>query len=1735
MMNEPLSSHLEMVTYNKNALNNLRRAIVLGQGQFSLILARVNYRHLRQVLLQEIAQHLRVSIVALPPTASRLRDMLLPAAALASQPIVPPQALMITGLEDILALEPLLKSANLGRDELPKTFQHPVVLWVNDTILQQLNRYAPDLKSFAATPIRFEYPIRALIAALTAQANSTFHQLLETKQNSQNSPHPAYITSGDLLLPQELVFALDQLDLAPKSQDLTVDKALTADLLFLQARNLQQQGEWLRSRSYYENSLTYWQTLHPPGIPLFSTSLTALDKQAILLFHLGLWWRNYSSKPKNKGQNQGQNREQNEHQNYEKARQYFESCLATFWQQNRPDRVGQFMVSLAEVLRKLEDWPALTALAQTGITLHQQDPIQLARHYGYLAEVALARAQVEPLNSDLNNPLSDDLNEAKSFAEQALALHKSQLDTPRLRHAQGRYRYLLATAQQLQGQPEQALAQLEIAKLETNPRYDLELYRNILDRLWHLYFEHKRYAQAFEIKLAQRRVDNLFGLRAFIGASPIQPLPIQPPPIESLSSVAKTIGSADFLTAPSPYLSLEEQHLAAEIKASGRLPDIEALIGRLSQPRYPIVVIHGQSGVGKSSMLRAGLVPRLRSLTSEGRGTLPVLINSYGDWMAQVEGAIAQSDTSISSTSSTRPTINPTLIDRLKLAPQEQYQQIVLIFDQFEDFFYERSEIEDRRELYIFLRDCLELPYIKVVLSLREDFLHYLLEWDRNADLSIIDNDILSKEIRYYLGNLMPKAAENLIRYLTQSAAWELEEGLITALVDDLVTQAGDVRPIEMQLVGAQLQREGITTLAAYQQLGRSPKNKLLKNFVSSVVHDCGPENSSIAQAVLYLLSEGHNRPLKSYLEIEEALVLANMTTEYKQIEEQISKDLIALKGDREVYHGSAEESTEENAKENSGESNNSISLSQLPLVLHILMGSGLIFEVPEVSGVRYQLAHEYIASLVQQQPSDFIEAIKTERQRLRLTEEQLRQALAAQSDSAVQTTLARQQTKIAEIKALISSAQSLHLSGHDLEALAKAMQAASQITDSHDPLLKMQAALRLDASLRESREKNELTGHRDWVLAVDCSPSFLPFMATADLAPSVDITHLIASGSEDSTIKLWDHRGRLIQTLSGHQAGVVDVRFSPDGAYLASASLDHTVRLWGPQGEFIRAIEHPAASVTSISFSPTEPILAASYSDSDVRLWRLDGTLVSTLQGHEDWARTVAFSPDGQIVATGGEDQTVRLWTLAGDMLQVLRGYRGWVRSVAFSPDGQTVICAGDASSLRLWTIDGRKLKTFYGHEDWVRSVAFSPDGQRIASASDDQTVRIWRLDGTVEQIFDQRSSVHSLAWSADGASVVSGGDDDQVHIWRLMGPSASIGYGHVGIVWGARWGTGNQPTGSQTAGNQENKILSAGGDDTIRLWRDNGELLKSIEGHQRSVHSAVWSPKGDTFASASADHSVRLWTGAGDLIAVLSGHESSVWQVAYSPDGRWLASVSSDRTLRLWTAPEGELIQTWTGHTDTIWHVSISPDGQHLATASEDGTLRLWHRDQGLLQTLADHAGGVWCTRFSADGRWLASGGADSVIRLWSIKSINQPPSHGSNPHNQSDQSLLIESNPWLLRGHRDWIRSLSFDPQGAFLASGSDDGALRLWSLPAAGEATIGQMLLPPLTGHEGVVWDVDFDSTGERIVSASGDGTVRIWDLRLAALMEKGCDWLKDWLLAKPELAKQICKAVDEDIF
>jgi tetratricopeptide (TPR) repeat protein len=908
-------SQAEILDHNQEALTELERSVKLRPNRFSLILAKCNYSRLRGIMSEHLRQTVGAVELALPKTMGTLRQTI---ASDVQEPF--PPALLVSGLEAVADVEDIITAANLGRDELRKRFPFPIVLWVNDRILQLINRYAPDLKSIATTPIAFDYPPGELVHSLHQGANDLFATML-TLGDESSYPEKAPRYRHGSTLRTELDFALQ--DIAQTHDSL--DQELQASLDFLKGRDAFARGDMIVARFHFERSLSHWQTLAPsssgqpqpssdastagssasstlapsPLNPLRAKSPTPQEKQAVLLFYLGATWRSMAVL-----------RRAFYRQSLQQAEGYFRRCIEVLRRETRTDVLGKFIHALAEVYEKLESWRDLEATAREGITLHRGDPVRLARDHGYLAEVALARGHPQT---------------AKQQAEQALHILKV---ADALQTGQGGanafdlavadqfqrswYLYLLAKVEIALGQSDRAISLLKAACEQAQPKQDLVLYRRILETLRQQYYAQKDYQAAFHIKLKQRQVETRFRLRAFIGAGQIQPYESLLPGIPD--------GSTQAL-------------LATEIRASGRQADVNALTRRLADPRFPLVVVHGPSGVGKSSILFAGLIPALWRSFPEGRSTLPVLVKSYRDWPEAINQAVEvslqqQQGRVPDETILLLPPMSPNrLVEHLQSLVSEDFLQVVLLFDQFEEFFVEAADLSQRLEFYQFLTDCLNAPFIKVVLSLREDYLHYLLEIERGFDLDIINNDILTRDQRYYLGHLQADDARMLINRLTNEASFPLDPNLVEQLVADLSTELGEVRPIELQVVGAQLQREGIQTLDQYVALGDHPKAKLAQRFLDAVIQDCGPENIPLANLVLYLLTDEDRdhrlyRPQKTREALEEEL------------------DLMEVAYD----------------------------LDQLDLVLEILVGSGLVFILPDAPTDRYQLVHDYLVSYVRQE-----------------------------------------------------------------------------------------------------------------------------------------------------------------------------------------------------------------------------------------------------------------------------------------------------------------------------------------------------------------------------------------------------------------------------------------------------------------------------------------------------------------------------------------------------------------------------------------------------------------------------------------------------------------------------------------------------------------------------------------------------------------------------------------------
>ncbi|MEH2351263.1 MAG: hypothetical protein V7K55_25310 [Nostoc sp.] len=1656
---------------NQHTLQRLIRAIALSEGQFALILVRCNYGQLREQMLENIrsiTKDINIREIVLNPSTTSLHNTIVSELSLDNPAVVTdslPASVMVFGLESAIDLENLLTGINQARDIYAATFPFSVVLWLQDEVASLLSRLAPDFKSWAATTIKFEMAKADLIALIHQEAESLFTKVLEAGAET-------FLSNASL-------------DLDPKSQHrheiesarndllrlygVQLTPGLEASLEFVLGRDKYANDQINGALANYQRSLALWQqetkrVADWESNSSFSlscphpTSPSSLLKQAIVLFHLGLCYHRMADLHHNS------NSRYCEH-----ALLWFKQCLEVLEGVEREDLVAKFILPTCEMLQRLQAWDDLKKLAQKSLHLHKTygTPAQIAQNYGFLANVAA---------SESNWILAHELaNTALSISEEATEIPLR--DALRTRRQESWYLLLVARTQRHLGESEEAIDNLEWARVVCELQHQPSLYLEILEELRSLYFfERHNYTEAFKLKQEKIQIEHQYGFRAFIGASQLQP---------QRSKINPALESQKI-----PFIP---EGVAQEISASGRQQDVNRLIERISRTDYKLTVIYGPSGVGKSSILKAGLVPALIGKVIGERIPIAIVLSVYTDWLTVLISSLNQvlASTGISVNPDSTPTI---LLEKIRLAVERNYT-IILILDQFEEFFFISNPPTQRIEFYQFFSECLNISYVKIILSLREDYLHHLLEFERLSqknsiglyDLGIINKNILDKDIRYYLGKFSSQDAKAIIHSLTKRSHYELSEELINRLVQDLTGELDEVHPIELQIVGAQLQIENITTLGQYKLCGGSAK--LIERWLGEVIKDCGQENEELSWKLLFeLTDEKGTRPLKTKADLAAALVN--------------NHDLDTISSFDTV-----------------GE-----------LILEILVGSGLVLRVREELSDRYQLVHDYLVEPIRQKNNygmlaEF-EKIKLEKTRAevaqQLSQKQLNLVLQRRLREArivgailaimggtiaalwwqadLQKTAAIRQTLRAErsetnlrISGITAASEALFASNKEFDALLESLRAWRGLkqADGVQPDTRMRVVTALQQAVYGVTEVNRLEGHTDIVWGVNFSPD----------------GQTLASGSRDRTVKIWHPDGTLLQTLKGHTDAVTCVSFSPDGQTLASASLDKTVQIWHKNpvtGKFdpkpYKTLKGHKDWVYSVNFSPDGELLATGSKDTTVKLWRKDGSLVKILRGHQGWVNWVNFSPDGQFIASASDDKTVKIWRRDGSLVTTLQGHQQGVIVAIFSPDGKFLASAGRDKIVKLWqresngTKDGfdfRPYKTLRHHSSTVWSLSFSSDSKKLASAGEDNTINLWSITGTLLKTFKGHSdAVVSIAFSPDNKLLASGSFDKSVKLWSLNAPTPSILQGHQDRVLSVAW-------------NPNGQMLASGSSDrTVKLWKrytNNNEvktrLYKTLVGHKNKVPSVSFDPKGEMLASGSYDKTVKLWRLDGTLIKTLHGHSDSVMSVNFSPDGQFLASASKDKTVKLWNR-QGKLLKTLVGHQGWVNSVNFSPDGQILASASDDQTVKLWNREGKLLKTFSPHDSWVLGVSFSPTDELLASASWDNTVKLW-----------------RRDGTLLKT----LLKGYSDSVNAVTFSPNGELLAAASWDSTVKLWSHKGK--------LIKSLNGHHAAVLSVSFSPDGQTLASASDDNTIILWNLNLDDLLVRGCDWVGDYLKHNRNLEKR----------
>jgi hypothetical protein len=840
-----------------------------------------------------------------------------------------------------------------------------------------------------------------------------------------------------------------------------------------------------------------------------------------------------------------------------------------------------------------------------------------------------------------------------------------------------------------------------------------------------------------------------------------------------------------------PYKGLLEYRLSDAELFFGRESAIRELLQNLG--RGPLTVLHSESGAGKTSLLQAGLSPRLIA-----NGHLPIYLRPYNLNPALALKRAFLSDLPPRPDRFSKPVRSEqeSMRDFLRkvcevLGPQTT---LYVFIDQFEEFFT-RLEDAERGGFVNELAECLEDDGLNVrwVLALRSEYFGNLANF-RPRIRNPFEND-------YRLNRLTRAEAQEVIAKPAEKQDFKFETGLIEALLDDL--GKNEIAPPQIQLVCLALFEElesgqTLITRTLYEREGGAAG--ILRGHLERVLsRDLRPEQRTPARRLL------------------EALV----TSEQRRIVRS-RNELVAELTARGVVP------------------------ETLDVILSQLIDSRLLKADETESGLAYELVHDYLLGEIKLDPE--LQARKAAQELL----EQETQTYRRFKTLITAERLAILEPYIADLQLTPDAEQLLAES----KAAIQRQKAEAEAQQQRE-LKTLRKLARSQEEAARFRPKDTprpiwLVIFGAFVLLILCSPvvwAFVDMTPTgrmfcgvlivlaialvgivkwrnrkaarvepqAEIEFSSDSTRLI-SVNTDGEARLWDTGGKFLKEL--RHGGVASARFSPDGTHILTTSRDQTARVWDIKGVLLMKLQSakpPASKPVSFrmsgSFSPDGLLIVTTLHPGYAQIWEATtGQLRVALQNSFDGV----FSPDGRRILTISDQNTARLWTVEGNILAVLQGHTGAIRSTCFSLDGVWMATASADHTARIWNADGEEVAVLKGHSGTVRSVHFGPDSAQLLTASDDHTARLWDRGGNPLAVLDDHQGVvFSARFSPDGTQILTASNDGTAKIWSAEG----------------RYIT-EVRTGAQSAHfSPDGQLFVTVGDNIAELWDRGGQPVASLE----------------------------------------------------------------------------------------------------------------------------------------------------------------------------------------------------------------------------------------------------------------------------------------------------------------
>lgn len=1068
-------------------------------------------------------------------------------------------------------------------------------------------------------------------------------------------------------------------------------------------------------------------------------------------------------------------------------------------------------------------------------------------------------------------------------------------------------------------------------------------------------------------------------------------------------------------------------------------------------------------------------------------------------------------------------------------------KQLLLVADQFEELYTLCSVKEEQEKFAEGLLTAITQENITLVLTLRADFIGYVLSYRPFKDA-------LQNYTPQFLSSMKREELQQAIELPAQKLEVELETQLTHRILDDVGEEPGNLPLLEFALTRLwekQINRElthqayeeigGVKKAIAnhaeqvYQKLSESQKKKAQRIFVQLIRPGEGTEDTRRIATREEVGEDNWN--LVSYLAGYQARLVVTGRDKETGLDtvEVVHEALIREWGTfREWINASRDFRTwQERLKVALREwKNNNYDNGGLLRGGSLSTAKDWLQKHPDQLSIEERKFID--KSIKRQKRKDFIN--------------QFRVGSIAISLVVVSGLLIQTQHN-SEINNMSTLSQNLLQSNREFEGLIEILKAAHK--SKNILLTTSDSRNRVLTNLRQAvyavRELNRLEKHQNWVTSVSFNKEGDILTSSSDktlilwskegrLLQDFGKVHddtiwkatfspngkMIASASKDKTVKVWSKENgkwNLKPLLLNHSSPVRVVKFSPNGQIIASVDEDSNIKFWSTDGKPLNSIPANQGMLLSMSFKDDNTLATGGY-DSTVIFWRSkDGTFkdvepLATLKGHGPkgvWS--LDFSHNGKMLATGGRDGTIKLWRQ-----QEENNSDDWIKDLNFSLDKKTLgeMCDNKLKKSK----NGIEFSCLKASKDYVRGVSFSPDDQIIAGATWDKKVLLWDWDkpGTTHKTLKgHENGVWDVNFSFDGKIIASASADNTVKLWNKEENRQAFGGGDR-IIWDISF----SPDSQRIASASECRIVKQRAINGHSIMKDlvDPNLDQSPESrcdnrtqrsHNGQVQEVVYSPTdGQMIATAGWDCTVKLWDSEGSLKTTLiddslkskdkncsnkSSHSEEVQGVAFSPDGENIASASLDNTIKLW-AKDGRLRTTFQGHRSEVNKVRFSPDGKTLVSASRDNTVILWNLKGDIKRILKGHNNSVRDVSFSPDGQIIASVSLDQTIKLWS-----------------KDGKLLK-----TLYGHSGAVESVSFSSDSQMIASGSTDHTVKIWSRDG--------ILLNTIDVPEGPIYSVSFSPDDKFLAAGVDDGKLRLWNIELKTLKEKACDQVRDYLQHNP---------------